>query len=191
MNEIECQKEKIGCLPYVLGGLSFIPLIGVLFGVIVIIVGITKRKIGGWKLITLGSMGIALTVLLYGSLFYKGFIERGGVFDDLSKQLAESQLTDLVKHIEYYRIQNGSYPETLEDLQPKDKTDIQSFVFIYDPMNKGLKLNSQNKYYYTLFNEGQKYYLFSSGIDGIPFTQDDIYPIVQHNELSKIGYMKK
>lgn len=190
-NKEKNESKGIGCLSYVLGGLSFIPLIGVVFGVIVIVLGIIKRKIGGWKLILIGSLGIIFTIVLYGSLFYKGFIERGGTFDELSKQLAQTQLTDLVKHIEYYKIQNGNYPSNLKVFQPKDGEETKSFIFVNDPMNKELSLGEPSLYYYELINEGKNYYLFSSGIDGIPFSSDDVHPIVSIEEFAKIGYIKK
>ncbi len=191
MNENLTEQEKIGCLPYVISGLSFIPLLGVLFGLIVIVWGIIKRKVGGWKLVIIGTLGILLTVVLYGTLFYKGFIERDGVFDELSGQLAQTQLTDLVKHIEYYKIQNGYYPVKLEELQPEDSEKINSFVFIHDAANKKLKITEQVLYFYKPINDGQNYHLFSSGIDGVPYTADDIHPVVATTEMNKIGYRRE
>jgi hypothetical protein len=58
MNE-EQKQEKLGAFPYVIGGLSFIPMLGVLFGVIAIIWGLVTKKLGGKKLAIVGACGIA------------------------------------------------------------------------------------------------------------------------------------
>ncbi len=79
MNE---KKEKLGVFPYVVGVISFIPGIGILFGFIAIIWGIVTKKLGGRKLVIIGSCGIGLSVILYGTLFYFGFVQRGGIYDD-------------------------------------------------------------------------------------------------------------
>jgi len=42
INTDNMQQEKLGTLPYVLGGMSFIPLIGVLFGIVSIVWGLTE-----------------------------------------------------------------------------------------------------------------------------------------------------
>ncbi|NRB42494.1 MAG: type II secretion system protein G [Pseudomonadales bacterium] len=185
-------EEKIGCLPYVLAGLSFIPLIGVIFGLIVIVIGFLKIRTGGWKLIMLGVLGISTTVLLYGTLFYQASKD-DGMFAGLHDKLAEKQLTDLVKNIEYYKIQHSKYPASLLDLQPKDPADLSNAVFIYDSTNSfNLKDNDQPKlFYYELFNDHNNYYLFSSGKDGMPFTSDDIHPLVNESEQQNIGYRRK
>jgi hypothetical protein len=185
-------EQKIGCLPYVLAGLSFIPLIGVIFGLIVIIIGFLKSKVGGWKLIVLGILGISTTVLLYGTLFHQASKD-DGMFAGIHGQLSEKLLTDLVKNIEYYKIQNGKYPDSLIDLQPEDPSDISSAVFIYDSTKSfNLEDNDEPKlFHYELINDQNNYYLFSSGKDGIPFTGDDIHPVVNESEQSNIGYRQK
>jgi len=55
-----------------------------------------------------------------------------------------------------------------------------------------LSRNSVNKK--TKFNYkrvGSKYYLFSSGIDGIPNTSDDIYPTITAADSTKFGLIRK
>ena len=42
--------RDLGTLPFVLGGMSFIPLVGVLFGLIAITWGLITRRSGGRKL---------------------------------------------------------------------------------------------------------------------------------------------
>ncbi len=90
------KNEKLGAFPFVIGGLSFIPLVGVLFGVAAIVWGLCTSRAGGRKLIILGGAGISFTVLLYGGLFYFGFVQRGGVYDELRTKLARTMPDSLV-----------------------------------------------------------------------------------------------
>jgi hypothetical protein len=66
---------------------------------------------------------------MFSSLYYFGVIQRGGIFDRLSVHMAESELTTIVRELEYYKIQNGRYPDSLKHLDTKN-----SFVSIYDPI---------------------------------------------------------
>jgi hypothetical protein len=100
--------EKLGGFPFVIGGLSFIPLLGIPFGIAALIWGLTTKKIGGKKLALLGGAGILVTLALYGSLFYFGFAKRGGIYDELRARLAQNSLNTLVQAVEFYKVQHGS-----------------------------------------------------------------------------------
>ena len=180
-------KAKLGCLPYAMGGASFIPLLGVPLGIVSIVYGLIKRKEGGWPLAFLGAGGILLTVVLYGTLFYKGFVEKGGIFEDLKIKLAGTQVTNLVKEIEFYKIQNGKYPDDLKVFKKKDATNP---VFIYEPF-VSLSSKEMKPFAYELTDQGTHYYLYSRGPDGIGGTIDDIFPSISDQGSDKIGYRKK
>ena len=181
------KQEKLGAFPYVIGGLSFIPMIGVLFGIIAITWGLVTKKLGGKKLAIIGACGITLTIILYASLFYFGFMKRGGVYDDLRAKLAESTLVQVVQAIEFYKTQNGNYPESLQIL--KESLPENSMVFVNDPTD--IKVGGEPRYYYyELVDEGH-YYLLGVGADGQPFTQDDILPKMQIGPNSKVGLLTK
>ena len=47
------------------------------------------------------------------------FTYRGGMFDELRGKLARANLTGLVREIEYYKLQHGRYPGSLEELKPE------------------------------------------------------------------------
>lgn len=98
--------KPTGCLEYAIGGLSFIPLVGVLFGIIAILWGF---KANNSKLKYAGTAGILFTVILYGSLGYFGFVQEDGAYDELRASLAKTQLTGAVQAIEFYKVQNGHY----------------------------------------------------------------------------------
>jgi hypothetical protein len=169
-------------LPYAIGGASFIPLVGVAFGLIAIIWGIARRA---WQLIVLGACGILFTVVIYGALFYFGFFHRGGIFDELRSQLAVNMLNDCVKEIEFYKIQHDHYPASLGDVDPKD-TKAQ-FPKCIDPTIMDLNPKRDRHFFYQLDPSGSFYYLRSVGPDGVPFTPDDIVPTIPEDERSNAG----
>ena len=166
------ETEKLGTAAYVVGGMSFIPLIGVLFGFAAIAWGLATKKLGGKRLAAIGGAGIAFTLVLYGALFYFGFAQRGGIYDDLRAQLAQGTINSLVPSIEFYRIQNGKYPESLKVLQ--ESLPKEGFVSIFDP--SVLEFGAQPRYFfYERFGEDH-YYLRSVGADGRPFTAEEVAP---------------
>jgi hypothetical protein len=177
--------EKLSGFPFVVGGLSFIPLLGVPFGIAALIWGITTKKAGGKTLAQLGGAGIVVTLALYGSLFYFGFAKRGGMYDDLRAQLAQSNLDSVVQAVEVYRLQHGDYPESLKVLQeslPKN-----SMVFVIDPTD--VKIGGTPRYFYYERVGADHYYLRSVGPDGLPFTADDILPRVKPTPGGKLGLL--
>lgn len=184
MNE---QQEKLGTFPFVIGGMSFVPFIGILFGLISIVWGLITKKAGGKKLILVGGGGILFTVIQYSALFYFGFAQRGGVYDDLRVKLSESTITSLVQAIEFYKIQNGRYPVSLAELQ-KSLPD-NSTVFVFDPTD--VKIGGEPRYYHYEHFDNEHYYLLGVGPDGQPFTADDILPSIELGAQSKVGLVIK
>jgi hypothetical protein len=169
----ENTNDRLGAAPFVIAGLSFIPLIGVLFGVIAVLWGLFTKKNGGKKLAIIGAAGICFTFAIYGTLFYVGFVQRGGIYDDLRQKQAQASINSLVPAIEFYRKEYGSYPESLEVLQsalPKE-----SFVTVYDPAS--MPPHKTNYFYYERA-DAEHYYLRGVGLDGVLFTDDDTVPQV-------------
>ncbi|RUO38637.1 hypothetical protein CWE13_03045 [Aliidiomarina shirensis] len=159
--------KEAGCLGYVIGGMSFIPLIGVLFGIIAIIWGFAIKHT---KLKIVGVCGIGFTVILYSALGYFGFVQEGGIYDELRGEFAKTQLNSAVQAIEFYKVQNGHYPESLEILQKSLPENSMVFLLDAAQVNTGGKL-----YYYELIDEGS-YHIRSYGRDGVINTADDILP---------------
>ncbi len=176
---------SLGALPYVLGGLSFIPAIGVVFGACAITWGLVTRKAGGRRVAWIGAAGIGCTVLVYGALFYFGFMQRGGVYDDLRSKMAQSTINSVVPVIEMYKLQSDSYPESMAALQgslPKDST-----VMLFDPST--MRLGQVPAYFFYQRVGPDHYYLRGLGPDGVPFTADDIVPQISIANGSKIGLL--
>jgi hypothetical protein len=143
---------------YVFGGLSFVPLFGVLFGIIAIVIGAIR---GDKKIAILVVGGIAFNVVLYGSLFYFGFVAKTGVFADLKIKLASQIMTTDAGQISLYKQQHGSLPKTLAEI-PRAR---ESMFSPTDPWGKPLA--------YTP-NEDGTFELRSAGPDGEFNTADDI-----------------
>lgn len=159
--------------PYLLGLLCIIPLVGAFAGFVMILLGAIKYRDKWFTLI--GIAGIGWTVLVYGGLFYFGLYssESKKGFSELSKM----QMSNLVKSIEFYKLQHGQYPDNLHALQKDDP-----MAAIYDPA-PGLRGFVPFRYK----KMGTYYSLFSSGPDAIAGTRDDLYPEFTVSDSTKIG----
>lgn len=182
MNE---EQEKLGVFPYVIGGVSFIPGIGILFGIIAIVWGLVTKKLGGKKLAIIGACGISFSVILFCSLFYFGFVQKGGVYDDLRAQLSKSTITSLVQAIEFYKTQNGHYPESLDVLSKSLPEN--SMVFVFDPTH--VQMGGEPRYYHYELKDESHYYLLGVGPDEKPYTSDDVLPDIEAKIDSGIGLL--
>jgi hypothetical protein len=173
--------KQVGWVAYVCGGLAFIPCLGVPFGLVAIVLGVMRKT---RMLVILGISGIAFTFILYGGLFYFGMMQRGGMYDHLRAQMAVTMLNSTVKEIEYYKVEHGTYPKSLDDLADQEKN---SFATSDDPtaMERGGKMT--DKFFYQLDPSGKFYYLRSVGPDGVPFTSDDILPSLPPSETQNTG----
>jgi hypothetical protein len=177
--------DRLGAAPYVVAGLSFIPLVGVIFGLAAIVWSLVTRKAGRLKLGLIGGGGILFTIALYGGLFFFGFVERGGIYDHLRARLAQGQLYSVVQAVEFYKLQYGQYPDTLRQLQATIPQG--SFVFIYDPSY--FSFSGSRLFYYRRIDEDH-YVLRGVGPDGVPFTDDDIVPMIPTVPNSRIGLLR-
>src|ERR1700689_5229416 len=81
----------------------------------------------------LGAVGVLVLVIVlaFGALFYFGFVQRGGVYDGLRVKLAQSTLNSLVPAVEFYKLQHGTYPESLDQLRKSLPRD--SITQVFDP----------------------------------------------------------
>ncbi|HEV9037038.1 MAG TPA: hypothetical protein VGQ51_10465 [Puia sp.] len=161
--------------PYKKGFWCLIPLIGAFVGLTILLIGIFRYKDVKYTLI--GLLGIAWTVIIYSSLYLYSQSPTGR---EGFKFFTQNNLNQTVAEIELYHIQRGRYPDSLQQLKS-----IDSFPPIWDPMQrvgKSPKLNYGRV--------GDKYFLFSSGLDGIPHTKDDLYPQIAIHDSSKIGLIR-
>jgi len=164
--------------PYFLGILCLFPLIGAFVGLGLLIYSLAYYK-DKWLTI-IGAFGILFTIIIYSLFFYAA--NNLNVFKQSWVQITQMQLNSLVKNIEFYKLQNGVYPDSLKQLLIDDKV-----APIHDQI-AGMKSKRDNYFNYRKVNDN--YTLFSSGPDGIPNTKDDLYPIIIINDSSRIGFRK-
>lgn len=185
---VESKPKALGIISIVLGVLSFIPFFGIFIGIVAIIIGIVdivknKSKLGIIGLV-LGVIGILISIGVYGSLFYFGFFKKGGVYDDLRIEMAKKQLTDTINAIEAYKARFGEYPERIQDLEK-----ISDALVYTDQLQivNQIRQTGSNDTTFFYENKGDFYYLFSRGIDGEAFTNDDIFPLLD-GDIGTLGY---
>ena len=165
---------------YLLGLLCLIPMIGFFVGLALLILGIAHFK--DRVFIIMGAIGMLITIGIYASLFH--FMMNTDVFRPALAQAAQTELNELVKSVEFYKLQNGAYPDSLQQIDTKD-----SFAVIDDPLSSKKLTDNQQPFHYS--KKGRKYVLFSVGEDGKPNTDDDIYPTLTNADTSKLGFIRK
>ncbi|MDB5209043.1 MAG: hypothetical protein JWR72_4118 [Flavisolibacter sp.] len=164
---------------YSRGWLGVIPLIGGFVGICLILFGVFKYK--DRKLILIGSAGLLFTVGVYLSMFY--YFDHSKAFRKDFAVFCQPYMNELIKSIEFYKIENGYYPDSLEQL-----TKISNLVRIQDPISQSSGEDNKGQFYYK--NLGSKYTLFSSGIDRIPYNNDDVFPSRKFFESKTTGLIK-
>lgn len=107
-------ERKSSTLAYVLAGTSFIPLLGVPLGLLAIVLGISWKTKGP---IFVAIAGIMVTVALYGSLYYFGFVANYGPYAGLKKQLAVQLLDQDKGAVLVFKDKYGRLPSSLDELQ--------------------------------------------------------------------------
>jgi hypothetical protein len=161
------------------GLLGLMPGIGAVAGIIFTVNGISRYKDTKYTLMGLACIGFTLGVGY--------FINNNSPFEQLLNKPfvlnSRNSLNTLMKSVEFYKLQHGEYPDSLAQLGNEDR-----MISEFDPIQ-----SSANKYG-TGFNYkkvGGHYYLFSSGLDGIPNTKDDFYPTVAVPDSDKFGLIIK
>jgi hypothetical protein len=176
MSELSPYSTISGKHLYNRGWLGLIPLVGAFVGIGLVVLGLIKYR--DRKLILIGCAAILFTIIIYGSLFYYAFYSKAG--EEQFARSSQTFLNELVKDIEFYKIQNGDYPDSLQQLvKPNEIVWLDDPILARRPGTKNTKFNYQKI--------GNKYTLFSSGLDRIPNTTDDIYPTVALSDTSKFG----
>jgi len=165
---------------YYAGLIGLIPLIGTITGIVFIANGLSKYKDKWFIFIGLG--GIAFNMFVFLFIFYH--FNLGIKIQSAFVPYSQTQLNTVMKEVEFYKIKNGVYPDSLEQLQNDN-----SLSLIYDPLRNKEEVDKSCEYNYR--KVGNHYYLFSSGVDGIPNTKDDFYPQIAKNDSSKFGLIRK
>ena len=155
------EESKPKCVTgWVFGGMSFIPMIGVLFGIVAIILGAIKRRKGP---IFLGIGGIFFTVFIYGNLFYWGAVATTGPYAELKVPLTKQLMETDAGQIALYKNQHGVLPATLDEVA--SSTSETAMFALTDAW--------MNEFKYVPQKDGH-FQLVSAGPDKAFGTSDDI-----------------
>lgn len=176
--------QKMGVGMYIIAALSFIPVLGMVFGLVTILLGLCLKRKGRFKIIAIGFAGILFTLGL--NLYFSNYAFKdsdGNVY--VRKKLTETALEGVLENIETYKAQFGSYPESLDELAKLKTNKIDSFI--HDPMDVAGGLQPRHLYYKKV--DANHYYLRSSGTDGVPFTNDDVTPEVKTFSQKQSGIL--
>lgn len=193
--------QKLTPWQLVLAGLGFLPVIGMPFGITALIWGLISRYRNGGKLILLGGMGVAMTVVPIGFLsllmrllpsMLSLVAQDSNTKESLSRgwrELARGGLSETTALIEAYKAQKGSYPATL-----KEMADSPNYPTVFDltplrdptpasappPAPSGASgqrpFREQRTFSYQRLADRSGYTLFSVGEDGKPHSADDVWP---------------
>lgn len=166
--------QRLRRLPYAIGGLSFAPFVGVVFGSVAIVWGLLLWKTTGRRLIIIGLVGMIVSFILQAGLYRIGFIGRDGIPEPARDALAQGALNALVPQLEAYKAKHGRYPKTLTVLAKANAPD--KHVLIYDPTFAPSSGRARRLFYYRPVKNRKAYYLLGVGADGKPYTADDILP---------------
>jgi hypothetical protein len=166
------QKSKNTKAPTILivfSAFSFIPLIGLFFGGISIIISLFNFK-RFKSLFIIGLSGILFTIIIYSTLYYFGFKKRGGVYDELRTSMNITLLKEINREIDIYKLRHGTYPTDLYKIDTKENL----ILTIKDPIVEMIdNYKGDSLFHYQV--KLDTFELFSVGLDGIPYTDDDIY----------------
>lgn len=182
LNKKQIEKKDAKVIYYLLI-LSIIPFLGVLAACTILVLGIIViyryKKV---SVLAIGCLSIGISVAITSFLInYMGFNKSA---QNGMAKVVLNQLNTLVTNIEFYKFQNGYYPDSLQQLKSSDLNG----PIIEDPFLIYSKSKDQLNFYYEKADSNYK--LFSSGIDRTPNTTDDIYPDIKPGK-SKLGYISK
>lgn len=158
--------------------LFLIPLVGFFVGIGLILLGVVKYR--NRNLVLIGIAALVPSVIIYGSLYLSNFTPSG---KSQWTSFSKPQMDQLVKNIEFYKKEYHVYRDSLEQL-----TKDQQFLFINDPVQNFINSKYGTKYIYM--KKGAKYVLFSMGVDGIPYTKDDIFPTSKYFDSALTGLVR-
>ena len=155
---------------YYLSLLCLIPGFGILIGIVLLCYAIFVFRNLKLIFVILLTIGAGILLLKLDGYYLNRDLKYGKEHDNDFSLLAADDLDKIVQHLDLYKLQHGEYPDSLQQLQKQDPT-----LNIMDPLlGRNSAAHKFINYYYQ--RKDDSYILFSSGIDGIPNTKDDIYP---------------
>jgi len=155
---------------YFLSLLGLIPGFGTIVSVVIIFYAIFRLKNIGLLILAFLIMVIGIVMGVINHNYLMNDIKFGENTGKRFSIFVADDLDTIAKKLEQYKSILGVYPDSLEELK-KNYPEISIVDMLLSRNSHAHK--SINFYYHR---RGDKYILYSSGVDGIPNTPDDIYP---------------
>lgn len=156
---------------FVLAGLAFIPVFGVLFGFIAACWGLLTDRPRGLLAAAVGGGGAILNIIVLMTVGV-AMIQKNPRMGGIANSIARLELDSLEAHLDTYHTVHGRYPDALTQL-PRP-VGVGRVLPVIDH-SIGL-LNVTTLYQYRANGQGQGYELFGAGPDGVADTPDDVFP---------------
>jgi hypothetical protein len=177
--------RSLGVFAFMIGGLSFLPVVGVVFALIAIAWGTFTRKAGGRTLAQIATAGATFAAAITVAVYYVALVQRGDVYDRLRVAVAQGRLNALVAEIELYKVEYGEYPASLDELHKGMREGVD--VSEHDPTDLRPRMLQRSFYYARV---GPDHYLLRSvGFDGTPFTAEDVVPHIDPRLFPRCGLL--
>jgi len=126
--------------------------------------------------VTVATIGIVVTLvtaIVLGGIALFNTLESGQL-GNLFKRHTVMMLDKSVEMVERYKNAKGQYPVSLENARAYLKEgEIYPDLDFMGPIRLGERVRH---FHYEQRNDGEEYYLFGIGLDGDPFSNDDVYP---------------
>lgn len=167
---MEAEKVKKIRKFYYLSLLGLIPGFGIPIAIFLLIYSAVLFWNPKLALVICVNMIIGIVIMRVDNYFLKQDMKNGVNANNGFKILAQIFLDSVHDKIEMYKDYTGSYPDSLGELK-----NIFPTLDIDDPLLLANDKGTNRRQFYYEKKEG-KYILFSSGIDRIPHTLDDLYP---------------
>jgi hypothetical protein len=172
------QRIKSGKHLYYFGLLGILPNIGLISGFVLLYKGLFTYE--DRKLAWIGGAGVLFTIAFWIILSNLVFSETWNL--KAKGDYTRCNMNSLVKEIEFFNLQNGTYPDSLSQLRRGGE-----FLILQDSFNKANK-NGEGFFCYRKIRN--KYTLYSVGEDGKPNTGDDIYPDITKGDTVRLGLIR-
>lgn len=168
---------------YVLAGMAYIPVFGILLGAAGLTWGLLSKRPHAIRAGMIAAGGALLNIV--GLFALAMFLNVGdeNITSAAQRIAAQQDLTKIVEALEEFHEENGEYPASLTELQ-RGPT-MFSTLYIFD---RTASVFSPRVYEYELSRDGATYDVFSLGADGERFTEDDVRPVLSDSLAAEAGY---
>jgi len=155
---------------YFLSLLCLFPILGIMIGIVLSCFAIFRFKSVSLFLVILAMTVGGIFVMKLDRDYLRNEMRYGKDSDNLNTLLAQDDLDEIAKSCETYKLKHGTYPDSLQQLEKENP-----LLSITDPLlDRNPEAHKFINFYYKKTDQG--YILFSSGLDAVPNTRDDIYP---------------